>query len=111
MLVWQVNARASHINRFQQYLSTASSSIVGFDDIILAASLKRLSAGVVKKLEVKIAAPKNPALVPSSDWSAQALRMMSGVGATSISIDVSTRMKSGLAAEIKKCHSPVEGLI
>lgn len=102
LLAWQVNTRASHVTRFEQYLSNVSGSIVGFDDIILAASFKRIKEGVVKKLEVKIASPKNPDLVSSSDWSSQALSMMSGVGATSIRIDVSTRMRSGLKTSVKQ---------
>lgn len=102
LLAWQVNARASHVSRFEQYLSTASGLVVGFDDIITAASFKRISAGVVKKLEVKIAAPKNPGLIPSTDWTSQAMRMMSGVGATSIKIDVSTRTRKGLVDGVKQ---------
>lgn len=102
LLAWQVNARASHVSRFEQYLSSAAGGVIGFDDIITAASFVRLSQGVVKKLEVKIAAPKNPALVPSTDWSSQAMRMMSGVGATSIKIDVSTRKRKGLVDGVKQ---------
>lgn len=102
LLAWQVNARASHVSRFEQYLSAASSLVVGFDDIITAASFKRLNEGIVKKLEVKIAAPKNPGLVPATDWTSQAMQMMSGVGATSIKIDVSTRTKKGLVDGVKQ---------
>lgn len=102
LLAWQVNARASHVSRFEQYLSTAAGAIVGFDDIISAASFKRISEGVVKKLEVRIAAPKNPALIPSTDWTSRAFQMMSGVGATSIKIDVSTRTGKGLMDGVKQ---------
>ena len=96
LLVWQVNARASHVSRFEQYLSSAAGLVVGFDDIISAASFKRINEGVVKKLEVRIAAPKNPNLIPSTDWTSRAFQIMSGVGATSIKIDVSTRTGKAL---------------
>ena len=101
LLVWQVNTRASHISRFENYLHAASGLVLGFDDIITAASFKRISEGTVKKLEVRIAAPKNPDLIPSDDWTAQAMDMMRGVGATSIKIDVSTRTKKGLMPAVK----------
>lgn len=102
LLAWQVNARASHVSRFEQYLSEASGLVVGFDDIISAASFQRISQGVVKKLEVRIAAPTNPALVPATDWTTRAFQLMSGVGATSIKIDVSTRTSKGLMDGVKQ---------
>lgn len=102
LLVWQVNARASHVSRFEQYLSSASSVIIGFDDILLASSFKKISEGIVKKLEVRIAMPKNPDLVPATDWSRHAMQMMRGVGATTINIGMSTRFKKGLAADVKQ---------
>lgn len=102
LLVWQVNARASHVSRFEHYLSSVSGLMVGFDDIITAASFTRISQGIVKKLEVRIAAPKNPALLPSTDWSGRAFELMRGVGATSIKIDVATRMGKGLLENVKQ---------
>lgn len=102
LLAWQVNARASHVSRFEQYLADVAGVVVGFDDIITAASFKRLNEGIVKKLEVRIAAPKNPGLVSSTDWTSRAFQMMSGVGATSIKIDVSTRAGKGLLDDVKQ---------
>lgn len=103
LLVWQVNGRASHISRFEQYLTMlAAPETVSFDDVINRSSLERLEQGVVKRLKVRLAKPKNAAVIDPENWEHGAFEMLNGVDGTTIQFEISTRRKTrGLAAGVK----------
>lgn len=103
LLVWQVNGRASHVMRFERYLSTLSPNTIVFDDVIDKDSLAKLQNGVVKRIQVRIALPKNVEAYDPDVWEADAFDMMAGAGATTMQFDIATRRKGhGLANDVKE---------
>lgn len=102
LLVWQVNGRASHVSRFERYLSMAAPAAVVFNDVLDTTALQRLEHGVVKRIKFRVASPKNAQSIDSSDWESGAFEIMSGVDATVIEVNVSTRRKvKGLSNSVK----------
>lgn len=103
LLVWQVNGQGSHVVRFERYLTHCAGFAVVFADIIAATALARLQKGVVKRVEMRLARPKNALAVAPNDWGGDAMRLLSSSGGGSISIAVSTRIKGqGLLPAIKE---------
>lgn len=89
LLVWQVNGRGSHISRMEKYLSAITQKAVSLPDIIQPNALRRLQEGTVKKLRLRIATSKNAAAVDPHDWEAGTFDLMNGIGAKSITVEVS----------------------
>lgn len=103
LLVWQVNGRASHVMRFERYLSMLSPNTIVFDDVIDRGSLARLQAGTVKRIQVRIALPKNAEAYDPEVWEGGAFDMMAGVGATTMQFELATRRKGrGLERTVKE---------
>lgn len=104
VLTYQVNGRASHVSRFEKYLSacTGDADTVSFSDILTVDAFQRLQQGVIKAFEFRIAKPKNVALVDPEDWESPAFGLMDGADASIISVSVRTRSKQhGLSAKLK----------
>lgn len=102
LLAWQVNGRGSHISRMEKYLSYVSGMTVGLADVIQPNALRRLNEGTVKRLKVRIASSKNAAAVDPHDWESGTLDLMNGIGATSITVEVSAGKRAGqLKDEVK----------
>lgn len=89
LLAWQVNGRGSHISRMEKYLSHVSQATVGLADVVQPNALRRLQGGTVKRLKVRIAASKNAAAVNPHDWEASTFDLMNGIGASTITVEVS----------------------
>jgi hypothetical protein len=84
LVVYQVNQRASHPMRFQQYLTDFSGSsdrTVIFGDILTRDAWNKLSKGIVKKLEVTIDVPKSPMAFDPDDFTGPTLHTMEHAGA------------------------------
>jgi hypothetical protein len=89
LLAWQVNGRGSHISRMEKYLSFVSQGTIGLADVIQPNALHRLQAGAVKKLKVRIARSQNAAAIDPHNWEASTFDLMNGIGASSITVEVS----------------------
>ena len=94
LLVWQVNGRASHISRFERYLTELSGLNIKFLDILQEGAFKRIKDGMIKSLRFRVAKRKNAEAVSPDDWESDAFEMMSSAEATIIDIKVSTRRRS-----------------
>jgi hypothetical protein len=107
LLVWQVNARASHISRFEQYLSNLKNKTIVFDDIVTTSSLKRIQNGIIKRFEMRIARPKNAMLIDPNNWGDKAFAMMDSAMSSTIAIQMSVRGENGLSAKVKESILPL----
>lgn len=83
LVVYQVNQRANHPMRFEQYLTDLAGQehTVVFGDILTKDAWKKLSKGVVKRLEVTIDVPKNPMAFDPDDFTGPTLQTMEQAGA------------------------------
>lgn len=93
LLVWQVNGRASHISRFESYLSSYAGAIAQFNDILQEGAYDRLRNGLIKSLRFRIAKRRNANAIDPHDWESDVFDLMGGVGGTVIEVKVSTRRK------------------
>lgn len=102
LLVWQVNGRASHVMRFERYLSALSPNTIVFDSVMDRDALAKLQAGTVKRIQVRVALPRNAAAYDPNIWENSAFEMMAGAGATTMQFELATRRKGrGLTGAIK----------
>lgn len=104
VLTYQVNGRASHVSRFERYLTdcTGGEDTVSFSDILLVDTFQRLQQGLIKSFKFRVAKPKNAALVDPHDWESPAFGLMDGADASIITVNVRTRSKErGLSATLK----------
>lgn len=98
LLVWQINGRASHISRFESYLSSYSGSTAKFLDVLQEGAYERLKNGLVKSLRFRIAKRRNANAIDPHAWESDVFDLMSGVDGTIIEVKVSTRRRGkGLA--------------
>lgn len=89
LLAWQVNGRGSHISRMEKYLTFVSQRTIGLADVIQPNALHRLQAGAVKKLKLRIARSQNASTIDPHDWESGTFELMNGIGASSITVEVS----------------------
>lgn len=104
VLVYQINGRASHISKFEKYLTRCTGDVdtVSFGDILTLDAVERLRAGIVKSLEFRMARPRNAALLNPEDWEHGAFNLLDGADATTISVKVSTRSRgNGLSDRLR----------
>lgn len=102
LLIWQVNGHASHISRFERYLTACAPETITFNDVINKSSLERLEQGTVKRLRVRVAKPKNAAAIDPNNWESGAFELMNGIDGTMLQVEISTRRKNqGLSANVK----------
>lgn len=103
LLVWQVNGRASHISRFEHFMTMLAPATVTFDDVINRSSLDRLEHGTVKRFRLRVARPRNAEAVDPDNWEAGVFELMNGVDGSSLDIEISTRRRGrGLANHIRQ---------
>ena len=93
LLVWQVNGRASHISRFENYLASYAGTPVKFYDILQEGSFERLRNGLIKSLKFRIAKRRNANAIDPHNWESDVFDLMGGIGGTVIEVKVSTRRK------------------
>jgi hypothetical protein len=104
VLVYQINGRASHVSRFEQYLTACTGNLetISLDDILSLDAMQQLQQGVLKAFEFRVAKPRNAALINPADWESGAFSLLSGADASIISVSVRTRSKgNGLSAKLK----------
>lgn len=105
LLIYQTNFSASDSSRLASYLTSfaAGASTISFSDVLRPDALQELLAGKVKSVEVGFARPKKIAnFAHETDWSKNMMRLLSGSGAGTITVKVSTRSKKqALAKEMK----------
>lgn len=102
LLVWQVNGRASHISRLEQYVTMLAPATVTFDDIINSSALARLEHGTVKRFRLRVAKPRNAAAVNPENWEDGAFELMNGIDGTTLQVEIATRRKAkGLSGSVK----------
>lgn len=102
LLVWQVNGRASHISRLEQYITMLAPETIVFDDIINRSALARLENGIVKRFRLRVAKSKNAAAVNPENWEDGAFELMNGIDGTTLQVEIATRRKAqGLSGSVK----------
>jgi len=102
LLVWQVNGRASHVMRFERYLSSLSPHTITFDHVIDRNALDRLRSGVVTRIQVRVALSRSAQAYDPRVWEGSAFQMMAGAGASTMQFELSTgRKKIGLKTTVK----------
>lgn len=103
LLVWQVNGRASHVVRFERYLSMVSQKTLVFDDVIDHESLIKMQSGLVKRIQVRVALPRNADAYDPELWEGAAFDMMAGAGATTMQFELGIRKRGkGLTNDVKE---------
>lgn len=101
LLVWQVNGKASHISRFERYLTECCGKTIVFNDILQEGSFERLKRGTVKHLRFRVAKRRNSQEIDPHNWESDVFDLMSGVDGTVIEVKVSTRRRGrGLSAGV-----------
>jgi hypothetical protein len=104
LLVYQVNHRANHPMRFEQYLTDLSGlhHAVVFGDILTRDAWKKLSKGLVKKVEVTIDVPKDPSAFDPDDFTGPTLRTMERAGAHKAMVTLSAARGDTMSAWIRE---------
>lgn len=105
VLVYQVNMRASHPTRFEDYLRTMAGAAhtVSLDDMLTRDAWERLRDGVVKQFDVMFDAPNDPRAYDPTDFSAENMAMMERAGAGRISLtQKATRGHQGMGQWVKR---------
>jgi len=102
LLVWQVNGRASHVMRFERYLSSLSPHSIAFDHVIDRNAMDRLRSGAITRIRVQVAMSKNAQAYDPHVWEGGIFQTMAGAGASTMQFELSTgRKKTGLTAAVK----------
>jgi hypothetical protein len=105
VLAYQINQRASHPTRFENYLRAMAGlgHAVTLDDMLNKDALQKLRHGIVKAFDVSFAAPRNPAAYDPTDFGRESLRMMERCGANSVRVTLkATHSDRGLLGWAKK---------
>lgn len=105
VLVYQVNQRASHPSRFEDYLRTMAGMghTVTLDDMLTRDAWEKLRNGVVKEFDVTFDAPHDPAAYDPTEFSAESMSIMDRSGAGSIRMQLkATRGRQGLLQWAKR---------
>lgn len=96
LLVIQRNKRVGGVGRLARYLSEIANETVSFDPILLPEPLKRLLNGdaQTRVLELTVARPRNPDLVPKGAWASQIMAVLSGSGGLRINLTIRGNARS-----------------
>jgi len=103
LLVYQVNQRANHPMRLEQYLTDLAglNRAVVFGDILTRDAWKKLSQGIVKRLEVTIDVPKNRMAYDPDDFTGPTLQTMEQAGARKALITLSAGRGAAMTTWIR----------
>lgn len=104
LMVYQVNQRANHPMRLEQYLTDLAGldRAVVFGDILTRDAWKKLSRGIVKRLEVTIDVPKNPMAYDPDDFTGPTLQTMEQAGAQKAVITLSAGRGAAMTTWIRE---------
>lgn len=90
LLVYQSNRQGSHPNRLASYLGGVINEHVLFDPVLQPEPMRRLLRGDVlpRSLDLRIARPANPQIVPADEWNQAVMKVLSGAGGMSLHIRI-----------------------
>ncbi len=104
LIVYQVNQRANHPSRFEQYLTNMAGPGRGvtFGDILTRDAWNKLSSGIVKRVEVTIDTPKTPESFDPEDFTGRTLGTMQHAAAQKAKIVLSAARGEGMSRWLRE---------
>lgn len=95
ILAWHRNNHSSGINQFVSFLSSTAGIRVSAGPILQSDAIARLMNGDVelKKIEITLPRPTNPALYPDDDFGSSILGMMTDADADSLKISMGVDLR------------------
>lgn len=95
ILAWHKNGHSSSVNQFANFLSNTSGLRISASPILQPEAVNRLMQGNIelKKIEVTIPRPTNPALYPDDDFGSDMIRMMNSADADSLKITMGVDLR------------------
>lgn len=112
MLVYQVNQRANHPSRFENYLTAMSGleKSVVFADILTTDSWQRMHQGTIKSVEVTLDIPRAPELFDPDDFTGPTLHTMQQAGAMKAHVTLSAGRGNELREWVKRQLDRARGM-
>lgn len=105
VLAYQVNQRASHPTRFEDYLRAMAGAghTVSLDDMLTRDAWEKLRNGVVKEFDVTFDAPRDPNAYDPTDFTAENMDTLDRSGASSMRVQLkASRGHQGLRQWVKQ---------
>jgi len=112
VLVYQINQRASHPTRFEDYLRAMAGAghAVSLDDMLTRDAWEKLRNGVVKEFDVTFDAPRDPAAYNPTDFTSENLNTLERSGAGTMRVQLkATRGHQGMNKWIKQITRQLSG--